>query len=204
MHRQQGLVRGDNVLAVGNCSQHQFARQIRPANQLRDNLDVGVRHDHERVVGQLDLRTHHLARLVQVTRRRHAHHDFSPCSARNLVTITLQNRVRAAADDADTQQSDIHRLHRPFLTPCLPTTRRSTSSFHRCCTGSQRICDPQYTSSIEYGRYVTRHAARAGSFSTLLAVPSTSSLRNISLIPRTAWRILASFSIRANRTWSSP
>jgi len=38
----QGLVGGDDVLAVGECAQHQFAGQIDATDHLADDVDFRV------------------------------------------------------------------------------------------------------------------------------------------------------------------
>src|SRR5476649_1508491 len=55
MHGQQRLVGGDDMLAVGDGLQHQFARQLVAADQLHDDVDVRVVDDLEGVVNDPDI-----------------------------------------------------------------------------------------------------------------------------------------------------
>jgi hypothetical protein len=98
----QRLVGGDHVLAVGDGLAHQVAGQIGAADQLDDDLHLGVVDDLHGVGGQPDTGGLANALTVQVTRRRVSDLDAAPCPARDFLRIAAQHVDGAAADRTQT------------------------------------------------------------------------------------------------------
>ncbi len=163
VQRDQRLVGGDHMLAVGDRLQHQLARRRVTADQLDDDVDLGIVDHRERIIGDLDLvQPSHLLRIVG-PRRRMGDSDSAAGTAGDLRGVARQHVDRAAADRTQPQQPDIDRFHGIIL-----------------------------LNSIFQIRSVQPTAF------------SRPSLRNMSRMPRTAWRVRCSFSISPKRTWSSP
>ena len=108
MHGQQGLVGGDDVLAGGDRLHHQRARNAGAADELDDDVDLGVG-DHLARIGDdahavADERPgrHHIAS------RDHRDFDAAPGPAANFFLVAAQHLERAAADGAGTEQAGLY------------------------------------------------------------------------------------------------
>jgi hypothetical protein len=146
--REQRLVCGNHMLAVGNRLQDERPRRLDPADELNDDVDVGMREDRRRIARHAHTggASHELARSLRrlVGDLRDA--DRPPGTPRDLLGVARKHGPRPEPDRADPEQADLERLDR-----------------------------------------TVRHQ-------------SSPSLRNMSLIPRTACRVRFSFSIIAKRT----
>ncbi len=111
MHGEQRLVRGDDVLAVRDGAQHQFARRARPADHLADDVDGRIVDDGVEVIGHRDACVRGGLGL-----RRRAHgdpRDFDAAAgaALDFFLVAAQYREGAAAHRAEAQQSNFDRFH---------------------------------------------------------------------------------------------
>src|SRR5690606_23812295 len=159
----------DDVLAALDRRQHQLARDAGSADQLDDDVDLGIVEDAARVVDDVDALAHPLAGAGDIEVGDLNDLDRAAGTAPDLVLGAAQHVEGAAAHRADAEQPVAHRAQ-PLGGRRLP---RGSHAFLSGCRA---------------------HAA----------IRMRPSLRNISLMPRTAWRMRCSFSISAKRTWSSP
>ncbi len=103
VHGQQRLVGGDDMLAVGDRLQHQFLRNAVAADQLDDDIDIGIRDDQiaRRRPPRIVVADQFLARA----RHRGRRPSRSRCRGRRGGEISswlrLQHVECAAADGAD-------------------------------------------------------------------------------------------------------
>ena len=111
--REQRLVGGDDVLAVGDRVEHELSRRLDAADQLADDVDVGMAHDHGRVVGQVDAgdAPRGLARAVERPRGDPADDDRPAGAALDLLLVPAQHVPGAAADGAEAEQADVDGFH---------------------------------------------------------------------------------------------
>jgi hypothetical protein len=111
VHGQQRLVGGDHVLAGRNGFQHQRLGDAVAADQLDDDVDVGVGDDGACVVHHLRAVAHHGlgARSVQVGHHRNL--DAPARAAADFLLVALQHLEGAAADGADAEQADLDGFH---------------------------------------------------------------------------------------------
>ena len=103
VQRQQGLVGGDHVLAVGDRLEHQLARQLVAADQLDDDVDIGVVDHREGVAHHLDGVPGQLACPFNIARRHHANFDAAAGTAADLFLVALKNVKGAGTDSAEPQ-----------------------------------------------------------------------------------------------------
>jgi hypothetical protein len=111
MHRQQRLVGGHHVLAVGDRLQHQFLGDAVAADQFDDDVDLGSRHHREGVVGHLRPAAGHLPRQFEVLVRHLGDADRPPGAAGDLGLVAGRTVKGAATDGADAEQSYIDGFH---------------------------------------------------------------------------------------------
>ncbi len=111
--REQRLVRGDDVLAVGDRLQDERARGLDAADQLDDDVDVRVGEHDGGVVGQVDVgdAARRLARAVERALGDPGDPDRPSGAARDLLLVPPQHRPRAQPDRAQSEQADLQRLH---------------------------------------------------------------------------------------------
>ncbi len=110
--REQRLVGGDHVLAVGDRRQDELAGARLAADQLDDDVDVRMRDQLRGIGHQLDALEAHRARLGEVARARgHRDHDLAAGAARDLLAVAAQHLDGAAAHGAQAQQADADRFH---------------------------------------------------------------------------------------------
>ena len=171
---EQRLVRGDHVLAVGDRLQDERSRRLDAADQLDDDVDVGVREHDRGIGGEVDAgRTaRQLARALDRALGDPGDPDRPPRAPRDLAL-----RCGAAPSTGPV--------------PTVPTPRRPTSSGF--IDGVMR--DARSTQAA--GRAASTGFADVGRPRRLAAMPSS---RNICLMPRIACRVRDSFSIIAKRT----
>jgi hypothetical protein len=96
MHGQQRLVGGDHVLAVRQWLRAPVLGNAVAANQLDDDVDVGVGRHGEDIVGNRN--TGRFELRVWRTRGNLRHFNPAPCTAGNFFSITLKYVEGAATD----------------------------------------------------------------------------------------------------------
>ena len=78
VQREQRFVCGDDVLAVGNRFEHQLLRNCVAANQFDDDVNVGIFHERERVVGDDRAARHYFFRKRRSLFRHVRNRDRTP------------------------------------------------------------------------------------------------------------------------------
>ena len=111
MKGNQGLVRGHHVLAVGDGVEDERAGRLVAAEELHDDVDVGVSHHLGRVGAQPGIAQSELPGPVQVRRGRVPDLDPAPRPAGDLVGVAPEHHDRSAADRAEAEQPHAHGLH---------------------------------------------------------------------------------------------
>ena len=116
--RDQGLVGGDHVLAVGDCPHHQIECGVDAADELHHDLDLGVVDHIGALVGQVD----HLGGtdpgLGEVAHTGPHDVDRTTRPSRDLLAVSREHVHGSAAHGAEPEESDLDRLHRhgkPYL-----------------------------------------------------------------------------------------
>jgi hypothetical protein len=99
------------VLAVGDGLQHQFLGDAVAADQFDDDVDLGVRHHREGVVGHLRPAGGHLPRQFEVLVRHLGDADRPPGATGDLGFVACKNGKGAATDGADAQKSYVDGFH---------------------------------------------------------------------------------------------
>ena len=111
MHRQQGFVGGDHMLARLNRGHDQLAGNAIATNEFHHDIDVRVGHNSVRIVDHGDVGPHNFAgtRGVQVSH----HGDFNApsCTALNFLLVAQQHFKRAFAHGPNAQQAHLNRFH---------------------------------------------------------------------------------------------
>ena len=127
--RQQRLVRGDDVLAVGDRVEHQRARRIDPADELAHDVDVRMPDDDRRVVRQVHASdsARSFARAVERTRGDPVDRDRPAGAALDLLLVAAQDVPRPLADGAEPEEADVDGLHAALTPRPAVDTRRGTS-----------------------------------------------------------------------------
>ena len=112
MVREQRLVRGDDVLAVGDRIEHQRARRLDAADELADDVDVGMADDDRSIVRQVHAgdAARAFARAVERARGDPVDRDRPPRASLDLLLVAPQDVPRALADGAEAEQTDVDRL----------------------------------------------------------------------------------------------
>ena len=105
VRREQRLVRGDHMLAVGDRLHHQFLRDAVAADQLDDDIHFRIAHHRECIVGHAALAAGDFLRQLQILVRHDGDADRAPGAARDLFGVALQHGEGAAADRADTEEA---------------------------------------------------------------------------------------------------
>ncbi len=112
VQRHQRLVGGDDMLAVGNGLQHQFARQLVATDQLDNDVDVGMVHHGERVVDDLHALAGDRACALGIARGDHRHFDATAGAAADIFLVALEYVKGAGTNGADAQQANLNRFHK--------------------------------------------------------------------------------------------
>jgi hypothetical protein len=116
VHRQQRLVGRDHMLAGGNGFHHQGLGDAVAADQLDDDVDVGVGNDGAAVGHHLHVGADDAAGALGVQVGHHGDLDAAAGAAADLCLVAGQHLEGAAADGADAEQADLDGLHgRVFL-----------------------------------------------------------------------------------------
>jgi len=115
VRREQRLVRGDHMLAVGDRLHHQFFRHAVAADQLDDDIHFGIAHHSERIIGHAARTAGDSLRQFHILVRHHGDADRTAGAARDLFRVALQHGEGAAADGAYAQQSYVDWFH------CVPS-----------------------------------------------------------------------------------
>ena len=111
VHREQRLVCGDDVLAGLDRVHHQHARDAIAADQLDDDVDLGMR-DHLAAIGHdLHLVADDAAGALGVQVGNHRDLDAATGAPADLFLISPQHVERAAAHGADAEQADLDGFH---------------------------------------------------------------------------------------------
>jgi hypothetical protein len=188
VQRDQRLVGGDHVLAVLDGLQHQLAGRRIAADQLDDDIDLGIIDDGEGVVADAPDLLQALMRSGSYSRA--AAWAICGCRARRGGRSRRrcgQHGDGAAADGAEPSS--------PILTgsiliaAVLQDVGRIVAACWLESTSADRVRMSGAAAPLGDGGpgFPQSAAARASS-------------RNICLMPRTAWRVRCSFSIRPKRT----
>ena len=132
VHRDQRLVGGDHVLAVGDGAQHQLARRRIAADELDDDVHVRIIDDGKGVVADApDVVEPANALRVVLARGGMRNADAAPGTARDLRGVAGQDRDGAATDGAKPQESDVHRFHE--LSSCCSHSGRPVGGAQTGC-----------------------------------------------------------------------
>ncbi len=111
MHRQQGLVGRDHVLAGLDRFQDQLPGHAVAADQLDHDVDLGVGDHRARVAHDLDAVAHDRAGSCRIEIRHHGDLDAAAGTAADLFLIALEDVEHAAAHGACTEQADLDGFH---------------------------------------------------------------------------------------------
>ncbi len=103
MRCEQRLVRGDDMLAVGDGLHHQFLRHAIAADQLDDDVHFRIAHHRERIVSHSALAAGYFLGQLQILVRHDSDADRAAGAARDLFRVALQHGEGAAAYRADTE-----------------------------------------------------------------------------------------------------
>src|SRR3989441_9734904 len=95
--------------------EHEVLRHGDPADQLDDDIDVGIAHHLEGVRGDARLPGGELFRLFDLLVGDDADLDGAPGAARDLLPVAREHRPGAAAHRADAEQSHLDRFHLSFF-----------------------------------------------------------------------------------------
>src|SRR5690606_3335202 len=127
MHRDQRLVGGDHVLAVLDGLEHQFERQGIAADQLDDDIDLGVAGNGENIVGNGNGAG--VALGVELPGRDLRNLDSTPGTAGNLLGIALEHIEGSATDGSQPTDANFHRFQAalpiPSERPDAPAEQKS-------------------------------------------------------------------------------
>ena len=111
MHRQQGLVGRDHMLARGNGFEHQRLGNAVAANQLNDDVNLRVGNHRPGVAYHLHaLPDQRLGpRHIQVSH--HGDLDAATGTPPDFLLVAAQHIEGARAHHANTQQANLNRFH---------------------------------------------------------------------------------------------
>ena len=120
--REQRLVGGDDMLSGGDRIEHKRACRRHAADQLAHDIDVGMRDDNRRVVGQVDSghTARRVARAIERARGDPRNADRASRAPRDFLLVAAEHVEYALADRAEADERDLERLHGP-----IRATRRS-------------------------------------------------------------------------------
>ena len=110
---EQRLVGGDDVLAVGDRLQDERPRRLDTADQLDDDVDVRMRKDERRVIGQVDAgdAARQLAGAGQRLFRDPRDADRPTRAARDFLFVAAEHGPGAEPDRAEPEEADLQRFH---------------------------------------------------------------------------------------------
>ena len=122
--REQRLVRGDHMLAVGDRLQHQLARDAIAADQLDHDVDRRVVDHFPGVGGDCGPVSDQLPRPREILVRDLDDADAAPGAALDFLLVAREHVPGAAADRAYAQQPDADRIHFSHGPRIFVTARR--------------------------------------------------------------------------------
>ncbi len=111
VHREQRLVGGDHVLAGRDGLEHQLLGDAIAADELDDDVDVGVGDDFARVADHLDAFADHFAGAGSVEVGHHGDLDATAGAALDFFLVALEHLEGAAADRACAEQAYLDGFH---------------------------------------------------------------------------------------------
>jgi hypothetical protein len=104
VQRDQGLVGGDHVLAVGDGPQHQLSGRGIAADQFDDDVHLGIIDDGEGIVADApDLIQPLDGGRVVTARRGMGDADLAPGAPGDLAGVAIEHGCGTAADGAEPQ-----------------------------------------------------------------------------------------------------
>ena len=109
--REQRLVGGDHMLAVGYRFQHQIAGDAAAADQLDHDIYIGVVHHFPGVGGDRCLARDQFPRARQVLVGDFGDANTAPCAPPYFLLVAREHVPGTAADRATTQQPHANRIH---------------------------------------------------------------------------------------------
>ena len=115
VHRDEGLVRGDDVLASFDGFVDEPESGVGAADELDDDIDVRVADDLARIGGERECVGRADARPVERAYRGSRDHDVTAGPARDLLAVSCEHVDGAAADGSEAEHSDSHGGHSPKL-----------------------------------------------------------------------------------------
>ena len=111
----QGLVGRDHVLAVGDGLEHQVAGDVIAADQLHDDIDLGIVHHQVAVIDDLDFSLGQFGRAGSIASGDHGNFNAPACTARNLLLVALENIESTGTHGADAEQTYFDGFHIVFV-----------------------------------------------------------------------------------------
>ncbi len=111
----QGLVGGDDVLAIVQRRQHQFARRAEAADEFDDDVDGGIVDDFKGIGGEPDAFGIADAGAVQVQAGGGDDLDRASGTAGDFPGVALEHADSAAAHGPNAQQADLDGFQSMFL-----------------------------------------------------------------------------------------
>ena len=109
---EQGLVGGDDMLAVGDRLQDEAARGLDAADQFHDDVDVRMLEHDAGICGEVHLRVAgELARALLCDIGDPSDADRAPRAPGDLFLVPAEHCPGAQAYRADAEESDLQRLH---------------------------------------------------------------------------------------------
>ncbi len=120
--RHQGFVGGDDVLAVGDRTQHHLATELLAAGELDNDLDVRVVDGLEQVSGERQSTGVAGACLAEVPYGSNGRLDGAAGAAGDLVGVAGQHVDGSLADGAEPDDGDLDGLHAVRDRPRLSDT----------------------------------------------------------------------------------
>ena len=97
---QQGLIGGNDMLAIVDGLQYQLFRNGIAADQLDHDIDIRIRYNFIRIGGDNHPFPSELARLLQVAIGNHADDNASAGPPRDFFLVAFEHRIRTATDSA--------------------------------------------------------------------------------------------------------
>ena len=97
---QQGLIGGDDMLAIVDGLQYQLFRNRIAADQLDHDIDIRIRYNFIRIGRDSHPFPRELARLLQVAIGNHANDNAPAGPARDFFLVAFEHGIRTATDSA--------------------------------------------------------------------------------------------------------
>jgi len=99
------------MLAVGDRQEDELPCLIIAAEQLDDDVHLGIADQRTRIIGDATLAGGQPVRPFQVAIGDDADPDRASGAPRNLFGVSLEHRVDATTDGTDTEKSNVDRFH---------------------------------------------------------------------------------------------